>query len=279
MIKSILCTIDGSPYSEAVLRQGVFLANKFDAIIRVLTVVDIRLFDWAVATGADSFVPVMPSADFQAESQRMLEEKAKNVIDKAADILGKENVKFELVNTSGIPVDEICDAARQNDLVIMGVRGEYERWSDKLLGVTLESVSRQISKPTMLVDRDFKEFNRIICGYDGSNSANKALQLSAYFSSSMKLPLDIITVSPSEEERNAILREAEKYIQPYQLQFNLISREGDVAEILVQAQNEISDPTLIIIGSYGHSRLREAILGSTTVEVMRTASKPIILAK
>lgn len=279
MIKSILCAIDGSPYSEAVLRQGVYLAKKFESIIRVLIVIDIRLFDWTVATGADSFVPVMPSADFQAESQRMLEEKAKKVIEKATDILTREKVDFEVKHKSGIPVDEICDSARQNDLVIMGVRGEYERWSDKLLGVTLESVSRQITKPTMLVDREFKEINRVICGYDGSNSANKALQLAAFFSKLMKLPLDIITVSPSEEECNATLQEAEKYLQPYKIEFNLKSKTGDVADVLVQAQNDLSEATLIIIGSYGHSRLREAILGSTTVEVMRIAQKPIILAK
>jgi nucleotide-binding universal stress UspA family protein len=33
------------------------------------------------------------------------------------------------------------------------------------------------------------------------------------------------------------------------------------------------------MGSFGHSRLREAILGSTTVQVMRKANKPILLAK
>ncbi|MBN2423620.1 MAG: universal stress protein [Calditrichaceae bacterium] len=279
MIKSILCAVDGSPYSESVLRNAIYLAKQFDAIIRALTVVDIRLFDWTVATGADSFVPVMPSADFQAESQRIQEDKAKKVIDKAGDMLKKEGMNFELKSAAGIPVDEICDKARQNDLVVMGIRGEYERWSDKLLGVTLESVSRQISKPLMLVDRNFVEFNHIICGYDGSNSANKALQLSAFLSKSINLTLDVIMVSDSEEERSAVLREAEKYLQPYQISFNLCHDSGDVADVLVEAQNQSKNKPLIIIGSYGHSRLREAILGSTTIQVMRTAKKPIILAK
>jgi nucleotide-binding universal stress UspA family protein len=36
---------------------------------------------------------------------------------------------------------------------------------------------------------------------------------------------------------------------------------------------------MLVMGSYGHSRLREAIIGSTTVQVMRSAAKPIILAR
>jgi nucleotide-binding universal stress UspA family protein len=279
MVKSILLALDGSPYSEPALRYGIYLAKQFGAIIRVLTVVDIRLFDWTVATGADSFVPVMPSADFQAESQRVLEDKAQRIVEKASEILKGENAHFEIKKTAGIPVDEICSLARQNDMVIMGIRGEYERWSDKLLGVTVESVSRQISKPLMLVDKDFKPIQRIVCGYDGSVTANKALQFSAFFSKSLQLRLDVITVSNSEEERNDILREAEKYLQPYEINFNLRPETGDAADVLVAAQNQSPEFSMMITGSYGHSRLREAILGSTTIEVMRNARKPVLLAK
>ncbi|WP_457566777.1 universal stress protein, partial [Caldithrix abyssi] len=84
MIKSILLPIDGSPYTEAVLDYGDFLAEKFGAILRILTVIDIRLFDWSVATSADSFVPIMPSTEFQEESQRIQNEKAEKVIQKAS---------------------------------------------------------------------------------------------------------------------------------------------------------------------------------------------------
>jgi nucleotide-binding universal stress UspA family protein len=279
MIKSILLPIDGSTYSEPVLQYGQFFAKEFGAVLRVLTVIDIRLFDWSMATGADSFVPLMPSADFQTESQKMQDEKAQKVIEKAAEILKKSDLKFELTKTSGIPVDEICQYAMENDMVIMGLRGEYERWSNKFLGATVESVTRQITKPVLLADKSFTELQRIHCGYDGSSSANKALQLSAFICGVLKIPMQVISVFDSEEERRHILGEAERYLTPYGVEFQLRHETGDAANILIDAQNNSPVPAMAIIGSYGQSRLRELILGSTTVEMMRKAKKPIILTK
>lgn len=279
MIKSILLPIDGSVYSEAVLRYGQFLAEKFNSVLRVLTVVDIRLFDWSMAAGADSFVPVIPSADFQEESQKMQDEKAQKIIEKAAEILGKSSIKYELNKVSGIPVDEICYQAKSNDMIVMGVRGEYERWSGKMLGATVESVTRQITKPVLLVDKTFASFERIHCGYDGSSAGNKALQFAAYMAKTMITPLQVIAVFDTLDEREAVLKEAERYLIPYDVEFQLRHETGDVAEALVNARNNAPVAALTVIGAYGHSRLREAIIGSTTVQVMRKAQKPILLAK
>ena len=51
MIKSILLAVDGSAFTEPVLKYGIELSKKFQALLRVLTVIDIRIFEWAVAIG------------------------------------------------------------------------------------------------------------------------------------------------------------------------------------------------------------------------------------
>ncbi len=279
MIKSILLPVDGSPYSEAVLNYGDYLAQKFSAVLRVLTIVDIRLFDWSVATSADSFVPIMPSSEFQEESQRIQDEKAQKVVEKASKILNAKKRTFEVLKVSGIPVDEICQYAKTTDLVIMGIRGEYERWSGKLLGATAEAVTRQIFKPLLLVDKTFRPFERIYCGYDGSITANHALQMAAFWARELQLPLQVVAVFDSEEDRKAALSEAEQYLTPYRIDFQLRHETGDAEEALINVQNNSPVPSVMVIGGFGHSRLREAILGSTTVQVMRKANKPILLVK
>ncbi|MHB2148351.1 universal stress protein [Calditrichota bacterium LG25] len=279
MIKSILLPIDGSPYTEAVLDYGDFLAEKFGAILRILTVIDIRLFDWSVATSADSFVPIMPSTEFQEESQRIQNEKAEKVIQKASEILSAKKRTFEIIKVSGIPVDEICQVAKTTDMVIMGIRGEYEKWSGKLLGATTESVTRQIAKPMMLVDKEFKPFEQIYCGYDGTIAANHALEMAAFLAYSLNLPLQVVSVFDSDDEREETLKEAKQYLTPYKIKFDLRHETGDPDETLVNVQNNSPKPSLMVIGGFGHSRLREAILGSTTVHVMRKANKPILLVK
>lgn len=277
MIRSILLPIDGSNYSESVLQYGVYLAKQLNAVLRVITVVDIRLFDWNMTAGPDSFVPVVTSTEFQEETHQMLEKKADSILKKSKGILQESKLDFEMKKITGIPVDEICARSKSNDLVVLGIRGEYERWTSHLLGATVEAVTRQVHKPLLLVERKFEPFNRIICGYDGSDSSNKALQFSAFLAKNFNIMLQVISVFSSEEERREVLSEAGQYLEPYQIEYQLRHETGAAAEALINAQNSAPFPTLLSTGSYGHSRLREAILGSTTVQVMRKAKKPILL--
>ncbi len=70
MIKSILLAIDGSNYTETALKEGIDFAKIFDAHLRVLTVIDIRIFEWDVAIGVEGFAPIIPSTAYQEESQK-----------------------------------------------------------------------------------------------------------------------------------------------------------------------------------------------------------------
>ncbi len=279
MIRSILLPVDGSIYSESVLQYGIFLGKKLDALLRVITVIDLRLFEWNMSTGADNFIPVVTPAEFQEETHKMLETKADAILHKSKAILQESGLAFELNKITGIPVDEICVASKSCDLVIMGIRGEYEHWTSRLLGAVTEAVTRQIAKPVLLVDRTFTEIKRVLCGYDRSDSSNKALQLSAFLAGALKTEVQVAAVFNQNEEREEVLEEAEQYLKPYKIEFTLRHETGTAAEALIEAQNSAPFPSLLCMGSYGHSRLREAILGSTTVQVMRKANKPILLAK
>ena len=279
MIRSILLAVDGSPYSESVLQYGMYLGKKLDAMLRVLTVIDIRLFEWNMSAGADSFIPVVTPVEFQEETRSMLDSKADAILEKSKVMLEESGLQFELKKITGIPVDEICLLSKSCDLAIMGIRGEYEHWTSRLLGAVTEAVTRQIPKPLLLVDRTFEKIERILCGYDRSDSSNKALQISAFLAEVLKIELQATAVFNQAEEREEVLAEAEEYLKPYQIEFKLRHESGTPAEALIFAQNNAPYPSLLCMGSYGHSRLREAILGSTTVQVMRKAKKPILLAK
>jgi nucleotide-binding universal stress UspA family protein len=279
MIKSILAPLDGSVYTNTVLEYAVYLSEKFSAPVRVLNVVDIRLTDLGVNPASDSFIPLVPPVEFQTESRKILEEKSEQILLKASRILREKGIVHETNSVTGLPVDEICDYSMQNDLVIMGARGEYEQWTKKFIGATVENVSREISKPLLIVGKQFKVFERIHIGYDGSIHANNALQVAAFFAEKFNLPLQVIASFDAEEERKSVLTEAEKYLTPYKIEFQLRHETGHAADRIIAASKDSPVHPLTIIGSYGHSRLREAIIGSTTVEVMRNAAKPVLITR
>jgi nucleotide-binding universal stress UspA family protein len=259
------------------LQYGAYLAGKFSAVLRVFSVVDVRLFDWTLTSGGESFVPVIPSVEFQTESRHMQKDKTSRTLEKAGQMLAAAGIAHELLESSGIPADEICHQAMENDLLVMGVRGEYERWGKNLLGETVESAIRQTPKPILLVDKKFEAFGNIQIGYDGSVAANRALQLAGDFGSKMNLPLSVLCIYENEEQRKEKLNEAGRLLEPYRIKVQLRHESGEAGDVLVRTSQETPGRSLTVIGSFGHSRLREAILGSTTIHVLRRAGKPILM--
>lgn len=278
MIKSILLTVDGSIYTDAVVEYGIYLGKKLDAFLRVNSVIDIRIYEWVLNTGGEGYMPVIPSNVFHDESYKFHRERAEQLISSMQKKLKGTTLKFEADKLEGDPVEVICDISRQVDLVIMGARGDYARWGDRLLGATVESVSRQLHAPLMIVDKSFRPFRSVTCAYDRSESSNNSLKLSAYLAEKLDLPIEVVTISDDETEREETLEEAKIYLKPYELISQFRHEAGDPAKTLIQVTENVPEPTLLAMGSFGHSRFRETILGSTTVQVMRKAAKPLLLS-
>jgi nucleotide-binding universal stress UspA family protein len=278
MIKSILLSVDGSAYTDTVLRYGIHCSKACDALLRVLTVIDVRIFEWAVAAGADGFVPILPSAIFQEESRRMLDERASAVLDKCRDILQTEKCKFELHKISGPPVDVICEQALTVDLVIIGARGEFARWESKMIGATIEAVTRLCNKAMLIVDKDFTAPEKILMAYDGSPNANRALSITGFIAKKLNIPITVLTITEQAEHGRNVLREAERYLGPYEVRVDTAMAGGTADEAIV-GYAEIHNFDIIAMGAYGHSRIREAILGSNTEQIIRKSKIPVLLAK
>lgn len=278
MIKSILLPIDGSVYTEAQVRYTVELARAFDARVSVLSILDVRIFEWAVVMGTDGFVPMIPSNVYKEESKKILESKAAAVLEKCSEILTSENVEFDAEKISGSPSDIICEKAPLVDLLVIGMRGEFAKWKKNLVGATLDAVMRQWSKSILVTSREFKSIGNILFAYDGSERSNKALQLVGLFATQLSAPVTVLSVHDKEMFRSKLLEEAQSYLKPYKVQVDLVGVSGNPEKEIIRVAGE-RHCDLMIMGAFGHSRIREAILGSTTEQVVRKADVPVLLSK
>jgi nucleotide-binding universal stress UspA family protein len=278
MFKNIMIAVDGSAYTESVINHAVTLAGFFSSQIFVVTVVDVRIFEWASAVGADGFVTVVPSGIYQDESMSILDEKCEKILEKTGALLQKENLKFKLEKMVGSPVESILEKAQIADLVIMGKRGEFERWDKNELGVTVQAISRNIAKPLLVVKKECRPLKKILLGYDSSDHANKALQITAHLAEKVGAQLTVISATNDPEYGRRSCNEALEYLSSYTIKVDTTVLAGDPDKELVHYAQQF-DMDLIAIGAFGHSRIREAILGSTTEHILRFSTIPVFLAK
>lgn len=278
MFKSILAAVDGSHYTATVLTHAISLATTFQSHLTVLTVADSRIFEWATAIGSEGFVPIVPSGVYEEESRKILEEKANKVLEKSSEKISEHNIEFETLKATGSPVDAILEHSHINDLIVMGKRGEYEKWDNDALGATVEAVSRHLRKPLLVTKREFRSFNRILLAYDGSEHANWAMQYVGHLSEKYGSQVTILTICDDADLGHSILKEADQYLENYRLEKSLVLLEGAPhKQITAFAEEHKTD--LIVSGAYGRSRIKEAILGSTTEHILRFSSCPVLLAK
>jgi nucleotide-binding universal stress UspA family protein len=148
----------------------------------------------------------------------------------------------------------------------------------------IESVLFGSGRHLLLVPSEGKlaaPFNRVLVAWNGSREAARAMTESMpYLHEASEV---IITVVDDEEpvEGQALLGgEAVIHLKHHGIEASLhrtrANSGGIGAKLLDEAERLEAD--LVVAGGYGHSRLREYLLGGVTRDLLRRASMPLILA-
>jgi nucleotide-binding universal stress UspA family protein len=276
MIKSILIPTDGSENSKTALEYGMYLSGHFKAEITGLNVIDIRALEGPFFSDISGSLGFIPYQNYLPKYQSILEERAKIILDTFKKTCEEKLLPCKTRQCTGIIPNIIAEEGKKVDIIIMAQRGEHAQWSSGLLGSTTESVVRKAPRPVMVTPQQFHPFSTVLAPYDGSSESNKALKIACEFVFSMKLPFRVLVVTNSEEKGDEIAREAEEFIGPYQLNAKVEWVKGEAHdEILDYAGQNAID--LIIMGAFGHSRVRELILGGTTAYIVRKSPVPVLL--
>jgi len=276
MLKSYLVTVDGSEFATAAVSYAVTLARREGARITLLHVVDVVSLEGPFLADLSGIVGVVPYLDLQKQVRETLLDKGHLVLEGHAAAVREAGLEVETRLETGIVSRIICDAAATHDAIVAGRRGEHATWGGLLLGSTLEEVVRGCAKPVLVTPREAAPLTRILAAYDGSRTANRALGLAATFAAGLDLPLVVVAVGSDAQEGRATLAEAESYLEPHRLRTKAVLEGGSPVDGILQVcRREGCD--LIVMGAYGHSRVRELFVGSTTDGIVRKAEVPVLL--
>jgi len=163
-------------------------------------------------------------------------------------------------------------------MISMGMAGEHAFWRDAFLGSNLESVVRQTHKPVLVTPEKYKKITKILVAYDASSFSIKALTAGADIAEQMKLPLTVVTVSDDKKAGEDILSQADENLKDCKITYDKVLKGGETVSAILDSCNEGSYD-LLVMGAYGHSKIRELILGNTTVQIMRKVSCAVLLCR
>lgn len=166
-------------------------------------------------------------------------------------------------------------AAHTSDLVVTGqVPGDM---LDALAPQLTEYLVTDAGGPVLMLPGgvDGGGFGkRVIIGWNGSKEAKRALLGALPFLRGADT-VWLMTVGDGEAVR---LDNAKAMLARHDIHATSVVLEdaGQEAGALLLEQAQSRDADLLVMGAYGHSRLRELILGGATRHVLQTASVPVL---
>lgn len=277
MIKSISVGLDGSQHSEAASAYTLWLAEKLGAQVTALHIVDLAAIEGTFFHDISGSLGFEPYLDMSSKIRTALKERGDIILDAFAKRATESGIKFETKCSIGVVANEIAELARTSDLVVIGHRGVNEKFTTGLLGSTAESVTRKCPKPVFVTPMEFRPCEKPLLAYDGSNQAASVMHDAAELCSQLGTGLTVLAVDHDQQRGNKHLEEAGKYLQPYGIEVSLILQQtGNAPERIANFIRE-EEHDLLFIGAYGHSRIIEMVLGSTTEYVLRNADCPVYL--
>jgi len=279
MIKTILIPVDGSANSATAIDYGIYIAPKLEATLTGLHVIDVYLIQGPMMTDISATVGMPPYDGFFEAVETSLKEKADLILKNFEDRCRTAGIGCAVRKDIGKISDTIIEEAENADLILMAKKGEHFHLKEGgLIGSVAEVVIRHSGKPVMVIPEAFREIESMGLAYDGSPSARKALALSLNISEKAKWPITVLIVSADAARAAELSAQVEEMAQTGLADCEVIISTGRESDEILNFLKEGS-VELMVMGAYGHNRLREWLLGSTTADIIRKSRIPVLLIR
>lgn len=173
----------------------------------------------------------------------------------------------------------VVDQARLHDVLVIGCDSSG-MLSDRLLA---ENFLFEIGRPMLVAPADFVgEFTckRIVVAWDNSRVAARALGDALMLIPGIEEVI-LLTISDEKNVRSSLDQSAtERVLMRRGVAVQSITKHLDgatIGEALQDSAHELN-ADLLVMGGYGHSRLRDFILGGATLSVLAHPRIPVLIS-
>jgi nucleotide-binding universal stress UspA family protein len=280
MIKNILIPTDGSDFGKTAITYGITIARKLGAGLTGIHVVDVRLLQGPVFTDISGSVGLPPFQEFLPTIESSLEAKAESILKEFREQCEAAGIHPETKKVTGVIDAVIIEEGRKCcDWILLAQRGEhFHLGGGAILGSTAQSVVRRSGKPVLVTPEHFREIKNMALAYDGSPPAANAMKLAAELSNAASWPLSVVIITDDQALGAKLSQAAEDFLSPLKIDRTLLSLKGkEDKELLKFIREGAAD--LLVMGAYGHNRLRELLVGSTTSSIIRKSTIPVLLTR
>lgn len=146
--------------------------------------------------------------------------------------------------------------------------------------VLTESALFSSGRPLIVVPKtgagDFSS-DRVSIAWDGSVHAARAVALAMPILALAK-KIEVLVVGDKSKVKSSRARDIVTNLERHGFDVELSCRSGDDDAGIIAREAKVASASLLVMGGYGHSRLREFVFGGVTRHMLSNARLPVLLA-
>ena len=284
MTDKIIALVDGSIYSQSVCEHAAWVAERTGWAVELLHILGRREgaekadYSGSIALGARTAL-LEELAELDAQRARLITHRGRAILEDARAILDRAGINEITTRLRhGDIVDTVAEQEAGAEMVLIGKRGEAADFAKGHLGSNLERIVRASKKPVFVVARAFKPIRRVLIAYDGGASAMRAVEHVARTPLYRGLEVSVVTVGNASDAARKSLADAKAALEAAGITVETEIVSGQPETALAKLVEE-APFDMVVMGAYGHSRIRSLIIGSTTTEMIRSCKVPIVLTR
>lgn len=284
MSEKIIALVDGSVYSASVCDHAAWIAGRTGAPVELLHVLGRR--EGAATQDHSGAIALGARTALLKELAELDAQRAKLMMERGRAILGDARAKLEESGLAGITtrlrhgdiVETVAEIEADARVFVIGKRGEAADFATLHLGSNLERILRSAHKPVLVASRAFRPIEKVLVAFDGGTSALKAVDHIARSPVFQGLTVHVVTVGTASAQVTKGLENAKATLNAAGISAETSTLPGQPETALARLVEDASFD-MLVMGAYGHSRIRSLIIGSTTTAMIRAFKVPLVLMR
>lgn len=278
MIKKILVALDPDTDTPVATRYAQQIAQRYEAQVTGLAVVDMGSIEASSRGGGIGSMYLMEKV--QKELTEEARQRARDLTKQFDQAMTASKVAYQVEVAEGAPFERIVEDMKYHDLLIVGRDPHFFYSHPETSTKTLVRVVRDTIAPTLVVPATYRDIDRVLVTYDGSNASARAMRRFVHlqpFGTDVQVEILNIHSGKESEGSRLALERAKAYMETHGYNPHTSSLQGSdvTTEILTFADRFEAD--LLVAGAHSVSMWRKLAFGSTTASLIKKCQLPLLL--
>jgi len=284
MNKVIAC-VDGAAYTASVCDYAVWAAQRLGTPIEFLHVLDRHperapVTDYSGSIGLGTQEALLQELGALDEKRSTLaqqhgRELLEGVFHRA---IAAGLTTVDRRQRHGSMVEALVDLEPDARLFVLGQHPKDAQCGRLHLDHQVERAIRSVHRPVLVAAAEFREPRRFVIAFDGSPTGGKMVETVAWSPLLKGLRCDVVMVGEKTPDLESQLSWARKTLETAGFEVRTSIEAGE-PELALQNYMKVYEVDLLVMGAYGHSRIRQLIVGSTTTTLLRTSLLPVLVLR